>query len=183
MARFGSALLTALVLLVAGASTAQAQSMAAGALSAQALVASTNTVDADGTDSTDAGYGGMFLADVTMPLGLFRVGGAMGLGAITSSVDAVSRVFMPLTVSLGLVYRPSKLWLDLRARAGLWAGVTNQGLSAGPLVSFGAFIGYAFGPTVAVGPTIDALFVFGHGDTIAVAPGLSLVWVPPDIDD
>ncbi|MBW2464265.1 MAG: hypothetical protein JRH11_21630 [Deltaproteobacteria bacterium] len=180
MARFGSALLIGLVLLVAGASGAEAQSMAAGALSAQALVASTNT---EGTDSSDGGYGGMFLADVTLPLGLFRVGGAMGLGAITSNVDAVSRVFMPLTVSLGLVYRPSKLWLDLRARAGLWAGVTNQGLSAGPLVSFGGFIGYAFGPTVAVGPTIDALFVFGHGDTIAFAPGLSLVWVPAQDDD
>lgn len=183
MARSGTTLLIAAAFHLMGAasvSAVQAQSTPAGALSAQGLFAFTKT---EGTDTSAEGYGGMFLTDVTWPVGVLRVGGAMGLGALTSNVDAASRVFMPLTLSLGLVYRPSNLWLDLRARGGLWAGVTNQGISAGPLLSFGGFIGYAFGPTVAFGPTIDALFVFGHGDTIAIAPGLSLVWVPPQDDD
>lgn len=173
----GPMMLVVGVLLVAGAPTAEAQLMPAGALSAQALISFTDT---EGSAETDSGYGGLFLTDVTAPFGMFRIGGAMGLGAITSDVDAVSRVFMPLTLALGFVYRPSKLWIDLRARAGMWAGVTNQGLSAGALFSAGGFIGYAFGPTVAAGVTVDALFILGHGDTIAFAPGLSLVWVPPE---
>jgi len=154
-----------------------AHAQMAGEISAEALFTWTQR---EGMDVQDQGYGGLLIADITYALDIFRIGGAIGVGAATSDADEASRVFMPLTLSLGVVWRPSKLWLDLRGRAGLWAGATNQGLSAGPLLSIGGFIGYAFGPTVAVGAVFDAFFAFGAGDTIAVAPGLSLLWVPSE---
>lgn len=177
MSRLAPLILGAFVAL--GASPAEAQPTPAGAISAHGLFTWSQR---EGADITDQGYGGLLIADITLPLDVFRIGGSLGLGAATSDADEASRVFMPLTVSLGIVWRPSKLWLDVRGRAGLWAGATNQGLSAGPLLSIGAFVGYAFGPNVAVGPVFDALFAFGHGDTIAIAPGLSLVWVPSEDD-
>jgi hypothetical protein len=161
------------------ASTASAQPMPAGAISGHALFTFSQR---EGTDLTDQGYGGALIADVTLPIDVFRIGGSIGVAAATSDVDDASRVFMPIAISLGAVWRPSRLWLDVRGRAGFWAGATNQGLAAGPFLSIGAFVGYAFGATVAIGPAFDALFAFGHGDTIAVAPGISLIWVPGEDD-
>ncbi len=161
------------------ANAAQAQRIPAGAISAHALFSYTQP---EGTDTTDQGYGGNLIADITLPLGWFRIGGSLGVAAITSSADEASRVLMPISLSLGAVFRPGSLWLDLRGRAGMWAGATNQGLAAGGFFSIGGFAGWAFAKNVAVGVAFDALFALGHGDTIAVAPGLSLVWVPQEDD-
>ncbi len=178
--RFVAASVFAFILWGAMETSARAQPIPAGALSGHALFTFSQR---EGTDITDQGYGGLLMADVTYALGAFRIGGAIGVGAVTSEADEASRVLMPLAVSLGAVWRPSEsLWLDARGRVGMWAGATNQGLAAGPLLSIGAFLGWAFGDNVAVGPVFDAFFAFGSGDTIAVAPGLSLVWVPSEED-
>jgi hypothetical protein len=159
--------------------SAQAQTLPSGALSGHALFTFSQR---EGSDITDQGYGGILMADITYALDWFRIGGAIGIGAATSESDEASRVLMPLAVSLGAVWRPESVWIDVRGRVGMWAGATNQGLAAGPLLSIGAFVGWAFADNVAIGPAFDAFFAFGHGDTIAVAPGLSLVWVPSEED-
>jgi hypothetical protein len=176
-----SLLVSALALTLWGAteSSARAQTLPAGAISGHALFTFSQR---EGTDITDQGYGGILMADITYAIDWFRIGGAIGVGAATSNADEASRVLMPLTVSLGAVWRPESVWIDLRGRVGMWAGATNQGLAAGALLSIGAFVGWAFADNVAVGPVFDAFFAFGHGDTIAVAPGLSLVWVPNEED-
>ena len=161
--------LAALALLLTGAwapETAHAEVEPAGALTSSLLLA-------------EDSWGGALLADVTAPIGVLRVGGAIGIGALTSDDDARSRVYMPLAVSLGLVARTGVgLWLDLRARAGAWAGATNQGLAAGFWLAAGGYLAYALGPGVAIGAGLEGRFLLGHGDTIAIAPGLTLAWTP-----
>jgi len=138
----------------------------AGAVSGQLLFA-------------DEAWGGALVADVTVPVGVLRVGGALGVAAVTSDDDARSRVAMPGGLSLALVVPTgSALWLDVRARAGVWGGATNQGLTAGPWLSGGAFVGYVFGPRVAVGVGVEAWFLGGQGDTFAASPGITLTWTP-----
>jgi hypothetical protein len=154
---------------------AEAQFRPAGAISGQALVTSGARLDGTGWD---AGYGGGIIGDITAPFGIVRVGGSIGVFAITSQVDDASRVFMPVALSVSLVLRHDRFWADVRGRAGLWAGVSNQGLVAGPYFTAGAFFGYELSETVAIGAVVDAVFVLANGDTIGVAPGIGVVWSP-----
>lgn len=152
---------------------AEAQLRPAGAISGSGIFSFRST-DA----GTDDGYGGALVADLTLPFGPFRVGGGLGVGAISSEIDDASRVFMPVHVTLAGVFRVEDVWFDVRGRAGMWAGATNQGLGVGGFFSVGAFLGYTLGPEVALGVAFDAMFLLGYGDTVALAPGLRLVWTP-----
>jgi hypothetical protein len=147
---------------------AAAQFEPAGALTASVAFAS-------------EGAGGGLVGDITAPIGPLRLGATVGAVAISSENASVSRVFVPLGLSIGLVGRPGGWWFEARVRAGAWAGATNEGLAAGPWLSPGAFVGVALGPQVALGVGVDGWFAFGHGTILAVAPGLTLTWVPWDL--
>jgi hypothetical protein len=68
----------------------------------------------------DQAWGGALSADITAPFGALRLGGALAVAALTSDDDARSRVAMPVGLSAALVVPTgSRLWLDLRARAGI----------------------------------------------------------------
>ncbi|MEM9194464.1 MAG: hypothetical protein AAGF12_35130 [Myxococcota bacterium] len=122
--------------------------------------------------------GGALMADATGELGFFRIGGSIGVIGLTSDVETRSRVSMPVTATLGAVFRSGGAWFEGRFRGGFWAGATNQGLRLGAFFSTGVFAGYAIGQNVALGVGVDLWFALGHGDTIAVAPGITLAWVP-----
>lgn len=154
---------------------ASAQVRPAGAISGHGLFSFRST-----DEGTDEGQGGALVADLAFPLGAFHLGGGLGVGAISSEVDDASRVFMPITVTLAGVFRVNDVWIDVRGRAGMWAGATNQGLGVGGFFSAGAFLGYSLGEEVGLGIAFDAMFLLGYGDTIALAPGLRLVWAPSE---
>jgi hypothetical protein len=134
------------------------------------------------------GIGGGAVADVTAPFDVFRIGGSVGVAGISapvddpSSEDPDSRFLVPLAVALGVVIPVANdaLWLDFRARGGVWTGATSQGFAVGAWVSAGAYLDFALGDTVAIGVGCDGWFAFGHGDTFAVAPGLTLAWTPAE---
>jgi hypothetical protein len=132
------------------------------------------------------GIGGGAVADITAPLDVFRIGGSIGVAGISapvddpSSEDPDSRFLVPIAVALGVVvpFANDALWFDFRARAGVWTGATSQGFAVGAWVSTGAYLDFALGDTVAIGVGCDGWFALGHGDTFAVAPGVTLAWMP-----
>ncbi len=175
-----AAALGALVLAALLPEAAAAQPRPAGSVTAHAVVGAASRVDAEGQDGI---WGGGLIADVSAPFGAFRLGGALGVSAVTSHADDASRVTMPVALSLGVVLRSAPLWVELRGRGGVWAGATNQGLALGAFFSAGAVLALELGPNVALGVSADGLFLFGHGDAFAFAPGIALVWTPGEDDD
>ncbi len=156
----------ALALASADTSTASAEWRPSGAVTGNLLLR-----------SPDVGGGG--LVDLyAEPTGTLRLGGAMGLGALSSSNGNRSRVFMPIGLSAALELRGPRVGLDLRLRAGLWGGATNQGLAAGPWLSGGAYLELPLDRRIAVAAGVDVWLLFGHGDAGVIAPGLGLVWTP-----
>ncbi len=122
--------------------------------------------------------GGGALLDIGTPLGVVVLGGTLGMIALSSDDDSRSRVFMPAAASLRLVVPSGPLRFDLRARAGIWGGATNQGLAVGGFFAAGAYLAYAFARTVAIGIGVDGWLLLGHGDRTVIAPGLTLTWMP-----
>lgn len=126
-------------------------------------------------------WGGAVTVDLWAPVGPLRVGGALGVGALTSDVDSDSRVLMPVGASASLVLGEERTpFFELRVRAGAWGGATNQGLAIGAWLAGGAYFGYALGPNVSLGAGVSGWFLLGHGDIVAIAPGLTLHWLPFD---
>src|SRR5690349_19409378 len=76
-------------------------------------------------------FGGAASIDLWMPAGVFRLGGAIGLAALSSDVDDRSRVFLPFGASLGVQLRSGAVGGRALVRGGGWAGATNQGLAVG----------------------------------------------------
>lgn len=147
-------------------SSAQAEWRPSGAASATVLVR-------DG----DRDIGGSVLVDFWHPVGPLRVGGVLGVAALTSELtDDDGRAFAPLGLSLALVKHPEPVGISLRARGGLWAGAIPGTLAAGGWLTVGAHVEFALDPAVALSIGMDAWFLFGHGDTTLFAPTLSLVW-------
>jgi len=147
--------------------SARAQPSFAGNLSGQAIRA-------------ESRWGGGVMADLTLPLGEFRLGGALGAAVVRAEDDARSRVLMPLALSLGVLLRPEPVWIMAEARAGAWTGATNDGLRVGGFLSGGAYLGYALGPRIALSVGAEAWFLAGHGDVVAFVPGIRFSWVPPE---
>jgi hypothetical protein len=157
------------------AATASAQPRPAGAVTAHGVIGTAVRLDGSGQDGI---WGGGVIADVSAPFDAFRLGGAIGVTAVTSDADDASRVLMPVALSLGVVLRTSPLWVELRGRGGIWAGATNQGLAVGAFFSAGALLALEIGAHVALGVSADAFFMLGHGDAFAFVPGIAITWSP-----
>ncbi len=163
---------------VAGALALAWAAAALAVTPARAEVRPEGAVDAVGLVAADA-FGGAATVDLWAPAGPLRLGGVLGLGALTSGDDQRSRVLMPVGASVGLVFGGDRRpFFDLRLRAGAWAGATSQGLRVGGWLAGGAYFGYALGPNVSLGAGVSAWLLAGHGHIVAVAPGLTFAWVP-----
>lgn len=149
------------------APAAEAQIRPEGALDAQVLLAGN-------------AWGGALTVDVWQPVvGPLRLGGVIGVGALTSDDDDRSRVLMPVGASVSLRFGDDrKPFAEIRLRGGAWGGATNQGLAVGGWLAGGGYVGYALGPNVALGAGISAWWLLGHGRIFAVAPGITLAWLP-----
>ena len=124
-------------------------------------------------------YGAGGIVDIWAAFGPFRVGGALGMAAITSSDGVSSRVFTPVAASLAYVLTSSSgMGFDLRLRGGAWAGATDFGLQGGGFGSVGGWLTFALSSHVAAGLGLEAWFqshVSGH---VTWMPGVSLAWLP-----
>jgi len=149
--------------LLSAASPARAEWRPSGSATAGALIR-----------QGDLGFGG--LVDLWHPVGVLRVGGAMGLGTLTSDNDDRTRIFMPLGASLAVVVHGPRVGFSARARAGLWGGALNIGLRAGAWLSGGATFDVWLDTTVAVTVGADVWVLLGPDDAVVVVPGIGLTW-------
>jgi len=161
-----------------------AQARAAGAVSLLLLVGDEQNASASGEAEVD--YGAGAIADLYFQTGVLRVGGALGLAAVSSPDGLRSRVYMPLAASISaLLPLGASVGLDLRVRAGLWAGATDVGLEADFFGSAGGWLTFAIGAGASVTFGLDVLLqraeLADSQHTLATyfAPGLGLVWSPP----
>jgi hypothetical protein len=154
----------ALVLALSIPSLARAEDPA-GAVAASALIA--------GSD-----YGAAATADLWIPTGVFRIGGALGLAAISSDDADRSRVFLPFGASLAVALRSGEIGGRFILRGGGWAGAINQGIAAGGWVSGAAYLDYWFSENVSIAIGLDVWGLLGHGDRVAFLPGISVAWLP-----
>lgn len=162
MTRAIPALVVATVALAAVGS-AHAQPRPSGALAAGPLL-------------RGADVGLSSLVDLWYRAGVVHVGGAMGVGAVTSDDDDETRIFMPVGVSAAIVLAGERAGGSLRARLGTWAGATNQGIRAGLWVAVGAHFEYALDAHVALAAGLDLWLLFAHGDATLLSPGVGLRW-------
>jgi hypothetical protein len=153
--------------LCATPSLGAAQDGPAGAVSAHLLA------------STAPDFGGALGADLWMPIGIFRLGGFLGVGAVPSEDDTQSRVFMPLAASVGLEVLGEIVGVSLRARGGFWGGATQDAkLTAGGFVGGGAYLLFNLGGGAGLAVGMDVWGLFGDGETALFAPGVGLTWTP-----
>lgn len=135
----------------------------AGALSARVLLEPGGQV------------GGGLLLDVLEPVGMLRLGFAMGITAIPSD-NSDGRVYVPLLLSGAVVFGHEGLSLSLRARAGAWAGAIKSGLAAGGMAMAGAHLRYGRDARVSFTLGVDVVREWGHSDRTFIAPSLGLAW-------
>jgi hypothetical protein len=142
--------------------------------------------DSGSVERIDFGAGA--IADLGARLGPLRLGGALGLAAVTSADGVRSRVYMPLAVSFGLSLAADPIEIELRARAGLWGGATDLGLRADLWASGGLLIGLDLGSGVRAQVGVDVWLqraevssAMGNVTGLAVyyGPVLGLRWDDP----
>lgn len=123
--------------------------------------------------------GGGLSADLWFPIGIFRIGGFLGVGAVPSPNDAYNRIFMPVGASLALEIGGETIGVSLRARGGMWAGATQAvKITAGGFVGGGAWLLFRLSETVNLSVGMDVWGLFGDGETALFAPGVGLSWNP-----
>lgn len=145
---------------------AQAQELS-GALNAGVLAA----------EGGDVGGGGWL--DLWAAFDWFRIGGFTGVVVIPSSRDSHNRLATPFGVSLAAIVNLGDLDLDLRARAGVWGGSTQEvKMTAGGFLSGAAFLDFHLGGGASLGGGIEVWGFFGAGQCWAVAPTLTLTFGP-----
>ncbi len=160
----------AATLLVASAvwgSSAHAQWEPSGSVSAQVLFEV-------GTEETRRGGG--ILVDVWEPFGLFQLGLAVGISAISSDNDDTSQILTPLGLTLGIGTRGKTVGFRVAVRGGMWGGATKSGLEAGGWLSAGAGLDLALDDTVSLGVALDYWRLWGNVDRDVIVPALQLVW-------
>ena len=163
-----------------GTPTTAAQSRRAGAVTLLALLGDAPTSAAERSD-----YGAGAIADLHFQFGVLRVGGALGLLAVSSADGVRSRVYMPMAASASaLLPLGASIGLDLRLRAGLWGGATDTGLDADFFASGGGWLTFAIGGGTSVALGLDVLVQRAEvqpgsrGLELYFSPGVGLVWTP-----
>ena len=122
----------------------------------------------------DGRYGGGLDADLWVRTGVLRVGGSFGVGALSKSDRATSRVFTPLALSLGLMPRDARSGPSAILRLGAYAGADKGGLMGGPYVA--AALGYrvALGEGASVRLGVDAWALLLHDGGLFFGPYVGL---------
>lgn len=129
--------------------------------------------------------GGTLVVDLWESFGVFRLGLAAGVGALTGGADAgeSNRAFAPLGLSLGVAGMGSRVGGSLTVRAGPWGGATNEGLQGGFFTSVGGSLDLRWGERLSVSFLMDFWLIAGAGEfRSTLAPGLALRWTWPDED-
>lgn len=173
------------------ASVAAAQSRSSGAVGLIGLFHDERSMS-DGRSASGTveriDYGGGAIADLGLRLGPVRLGGALGLAAVTSADGVRSRVYMPLAASAGLALAADPIEIELRVRAGLWGGATDLGLRADLWASGGVLLGFDLGGGARVQLGVDVWLqraevsaASGNRTSLAVyyGPVLGLSWDTP----
>lgn len=125
----------------------------------------------------DSQLGGVLLFDVWYARGPLRLGGSTGITALFGD-DEETRTLAPLLASIAIESLGPRLGFSMRFRGGLWAGATDDGLRAGPMLAGGLFLHYLVDPRISIAAGVDTLFLFSHGDTSLFVPSISLVFRP-----
>ena len=159
----------ALMLALGVATTASAQWEPSGTVSAQLLLE---------VDTSETRRGGGLMLDVWEPFGLFQLGLAFGISAISSDNDDSSQILTPIGLSVGLGTRGQVIGFRLVARGGMWGGATKSGLEAGGWMSFGGTLDAALDETLSLGLGIEYWRLWGDFDRHVIVPALQLVWRP-----
>jgi hypothetical protein len=129
--------------------------------------------------STAPDVGGALSADLWFPIGIFRIGGFLGVGAVPSPNDVYNRIFMPVGASVALEIAGDVVGVSLRARGGMWGGATQAvKITAGGFVGGGAWLLFHLSEAVSVSVGMDVWGLFGDGETALFAPGVGLTWTP-----
>jgi hypothetical protein len=130
-----------------------------------------------GTVGGERQFGGVLSFDVWYPRGPLRLGASTGIISLFGQ-DEATRTFAPLLASIAVETLGPTFGFSLRFRGGLWAGVTDEGLRAGTMLTGGLFLHYRVEERISLALGVDTLFTFGHGDISLFAPSLSLVFSP-----
>ena len=124
----------------------------------------------------DSNPGPGVLVDLWEPVGVLRLGGAIGVGAVNHPEADSTRVFMPVGASLGLRLPMGRVYLALRLRGGIWAGALNQGLFAGGWFAASGGFEYALDETLGLSVNFGAWYLGGRDSVLIYAPSLGLSW-------
>lgn len=129
--------------------------------------------------------GGTLVVDLWQRYGLFRLGLAAGVGALTGGGDAgeSNRAFAPIGLSLGLAGMGEIVGGSVTLRGGPWGGATNDGLKGGVFMSLGASLDLRWGERLVVSFLADYWLIAGAGEVRStLAPGIALRWTWSDED-
>jgi hypothetical protein len=110
-------------------------------------------------------YGGSLGVDLWAGSGRLRLGGTIGVGAVSKDDATSSRVFSPLGLSAALMPREGASGPTLVLRGGVYAGAQKSGLILGPFMScaLGFRKDLGEGASVRVGVDFWGLFMNNGG--------------------
>ena len=120
-------------------------------------------------------YGGALSLDLWALEGVVRIGGAFGVGALSKSDSASSRVFTPFGLSLGVMPRDDdKSGPTAVFRGGGYAGAEKGGLVIGPFASVALGYRIALGEGANLRLGVDGWAVFMNHGGLFLGPYLGL---------
>ena len=114
--------------------------------------------------------------DLWQPVGMLRIGGSIGVAAISAADEDDTQAFMPLGLSVALRIPVGRGALDIGSRGGIWAGARKEGLRVGPWVSGGLRLNFAIDDAVWLTLGTDIWFLGGESASTVWVPNLGLTW-------
>jgi len=146
--------------------------VALGAAPARAELA--GAVDGRPLFGVDARYGGAALAELWGRRQIVRPGLSFGLGALSDSDDASSRVFTPLAFSLAVMPSMEASGFVAVARLGGYAGAEKGGFIAGGFASGALGYGISLGEGASFRMMVDVWALIGTRGGVFLGPALGL---------
>ena len=124
----------------------------------------------------DGNPGPGLIVDLWEPVGLFNIGGALGVAAVTAAQEEETQAFMPAGVSVALRLPVGRGAIDLGARGGLWAGARKEGLRVGPWASGGLRLSFPVDDSVWISLSGELWFMGGESSSLLWMPQLGITW-------
>ncbi len=141
---------------------------------ANASPAISGALDARGLLGLSGRYGGALSTDLWYGAGLFKVGGAFAVGALSKGDGLSSRVLTPFGLSLALTPATDQSGPTAVARGGLATGAKKGGFTVGPWASCALGYRFALGEGASVRLGVDTWLLFGDGSGLFIAPYFGL---------